>query len=154
MHSAIRLTALLVLGTALSGGALAQGKKPDPAHITFQLPKDIKWTVDPAFGEDVALLVGDPSKPGPYVMLIRWKPHQMSTPHFHNTARNVYVVSGTWWVSDTSHYDPSTTYPIPAGSFVIDQPGQVHWDGAKEEPVILQLTGIGPANTVKVPDKK
>ena len=149
----ITFAALCVGGSALAQPA-AQIPRPDPAHVAITLPKDIKWTVDPAFGEDVAKLVGDPAKPGPYVMLIRWAPHHMSTPHYHNTARNVYVVSGTWWVSDSPHYDPAKTYPLPAGSFGIDQPGKIHWDGAKDEPVILELMGIGPADTIKVPEKK
>jgi quercetin dioxygenase-like cupin family protein len=148
----LSVSVLLLAGLAASTLAQAQPVKPDPSHIPFKLPKDIKWTIDPNFGEENANLVGDPSKPGPYVMLIRWKPHQMSRPHYHNSVRNVYVVSGTWWVSDSGHYDPDKTYPVPAGSFAQDMPGQVHWDGAKDEPVVLELMGMGPANTVKVPD--
>ncbi|HWY62317.1 MAG TPA: cupin domain-containing protein [Rhizomicrobium sp.] len=134
--------------------AQAQPVKPDPAHIAATFAKDIKWTIDANFGEEVAYIMGDPAKPGPYIMLIKWKPHTMSTPHTHNTDRFVYVASGTWWVSDSPHYDPSKTYPVPAGSTGIDKAGQVHWDGAKDEPVLLVLYGQGPANTVKVPEKK
>jgi len=153
MRFSIPLGAAL-LAAAAATMAQAQPVKPDPAHIPFTLPKDIKWVIDKNFGEENAYLLGDPAKPGPYVMLIRWKPHQMSRPHYHNTARNIYVVSGTWWVSDSRHYDPDATYPLPAGSFATDMPGQIHWDGAKDEPVILELVGTGPANTIIVPEKK
>jgi quercetin dioxygenase-like cupin family protein len=146
-------TAILV-SSALATAAQAQPVLPDPTHIPFTLPKDIKWEIDPSFGEEVAYLVGRASKPGPYVMLIRWKPGEMSGPHFHNNTRYVYVVSGTWWVSSSDHYDPKTTYPLPAGSFAIDMPGKIHWDGAKEGTTILELFGMGPATTVKVPEKK
>jgi len=39
----------------------------DPKAIAIQLPKDIKWTVNAAAGSEVAVLVGDPAKPGLYV---------------------------------------------------------------------------------------
>ncbi len=78
----------------------------------------------------------------------------MSHPHFHSTDRWAYVVSGTWWVSTSSHYDPATTWPLPAGSFATDLAGKVHWDGAKDETVILEVVGMGPATSVPVPDRK
>jgi quercetin dioxygenase-like cupin family protein len=129
------------------------GAPPDPKNIPFVLPKDIKWKVDTAFGEDEAPLFGDVTKPGLYGMLIRWKPGQFSTPHFHSTDRYIYVVSGTWWVSSSDHYDPKTTYPLPAGSFATDMKEKIHWDGAKDETVILELVGEGPATTEKVVGK-
>ena len=71
--------------------ALAQGDapKPDPSHITFTLPKDIKWKM--GNGEDQAVIFGDPNKPGIYGILIRWEPGHFSRPHFHNTDRYAYV---------------------------------------------------------------
>ncbi len=150
----MRFLVRLGTGFALAAtAAQAQPFKPDPAHIPITLPADIKWQIDPNFGEQIAYLMGDASKPGPYMMLIKWRPHQMSTPHIHNTNRYVYVAKGTWWASDSRHYDPSKTYPVPAGSFAYDKANAVHWDGAKDEPVILVMYGMGPATTTKVPEK-
>ena len=151
------LFGVLLLSSVISdtiSQAQAQSVKPDPTHIPFALPKDIKWTMDSSFGEDIAVLAGDPAKPGLYVMLIKWKPGHFSTPHFHSTERYVYVVSGTWWVSSSDHYDPKTTYPLPAGSFATDLANKVHWDGSKSGTVVLELVGMGPATTVKVGDGK
>jgi hypothetical protein len=144
----------VALAGIMLGAADAQPVKPDPSHIVMVPNKDIKWQIDPNFGEEIAYIMGDASKPGPYIMLIKWKPHTMSTPHIHNTDRFVYVAQGTWWVSDSPHYDPSKTYPVPQGSTGIDKANQVHWDGAKDEPVVLVLYGMGPATTTKVPEKK
>jgi len=146
------LAAAMLLASASVG--LTQQVTPDTSHIPFSLPKDIKWKVDPEFGQDYAFLVGDSAKPGLYVELIRWNPHQMSRPHFHNTPRYITVVQGTWWVSSSDHYDPSTTYPLPAGSFATDMPGKVHWDGAKDQTCIIELVGIGPVTTTLVHEKK
>ncbi len=42
---------------------------------------------------------------------------------------------------------------MPEGSFAIDKANQVHWDGSKDEELILLVTGIGPMKTVTVPEK-
>src|SRR6185437_1380171 len=101
-------------------------------------------------GEGMAILYGDPAKPGIYAALIKWEPGHFSTPHIHSTDRLIYVIKGTWWVSSSPHWDPKTTYPLPPGSFATDRAGQVHWDGAKDEEVLLELVGMGPATTVKI----
>jgi len=36
---------------------------------------------------------------------------------------------------------------VPAGSFVLHNPNKIHYDGAKDEEVMLQITGIGPSAT-------
>ena len=84
--------------------------KPDPTHAVYVLPENLKWTKE-SLGQLQAPLYGDPNKPGPYGILIKWPKGQMSRPHFHTTDRYAYVVSGTWWVSTSDHYDPATTYP-------------------------------------------
>ena len=127
--------------------------KPDPTHATFILPKDLKWKKE-SLGQLQAPLYGDPDKPGPYGILIKWPKGQMSHPHFHSTDRFAYVVQGTWWISTSEHCYPKTTWPLPQGSFATDLAGKVHWDGSKDEDLILLVTGMGPMKTVTVPEKK
>lgn len=121
---------------------------PDPSHITFTPPKDIKWKM--GTGSDQAVIFGDPDKPGLYGILIRWHPGQFSRPHFHNMERYAYVISGTWWVSASDTFDISKTYPMPAGSVVTDLANTVHFDGAKDEGALLELVGMGPVTTTPV----
>lgn len=118
---------------------------PDPSHIPVIFGKDIKWTGEP--GQQQARLFGDPSKPGLYGILYKWGPGHYSRPHSHSKERYIYVVSGTWWVSSSDTFDPSKTYPVPAGSYVRDIPNTVHWDGAKDDTAILMLVGEGPMET-------
>jgi hypothetical protein len=129
-----------------------QGAPPDPAHIPFTLPKDIKWTGNPT-GQETAVLYGDQNKEGPYALLIKWHPGAFSKPHFHDRDRWIYVVSGTWWVSSKNIYDEKTTYPFHAGTFSTDVANTVHYDGARsgeKEPAVILLAGIGPVKTVPV----
>jgi hypothetical protein len=61
-----------------------------------------------------AVLFGDPSKPGPYVVRLKWLPGNMSRPHFHPNDRFFVVLSGTWWVGTAEKFDPDNTVPMPA----------------------------------------
>ena len=96
-----------------------EGPPPDRTHIPFVLPKDVKWTGDPA-RQQTAVLYGDQSKEGPYGVLIKWAPGAFSRPHFHDQTRWIDVVSGTWWVSSSNVYDEKTTYPFHAGTVSTD----------------------------------
>lgn len=44
--------------------------------------------------------------------------------------------------------------PLKAASFAIHAPREVHYDGAKDEEAILQITGIRPSGMVVVPPGK
>jgi hypothetical protein len=116
---------------------------PDPKVMSYQLPAQIKWTTS-AGGNSQAVLYGDPKKEGLYIILVKWAPNSMSRPHFHPNDRLVTVISGTWWVGWGSKYDPASTFPMPAGSFVTHHAKQIHSDGAKDGEVVLQIVGQGP----------
>ena len=143
------LAADMTIDTLLNSGAIQTSvPPPDPTHVPIVFGKDIKW-VD-GVGMHQALLFGDPGKAGIYGVLIRWDSGHFSKPHFHTTDRYVYVVSGNWWVSSSTIWDPAKTYPVPAGSYVRDIANTVHWDGAKDEACLLMLVGEGPMTTVPV----
>lgn len=124
----------------------------NPKAIAIQLPADIKW-VKTATSES-AVLVGDPSKPGLYVVLQKWLPHNNSRPHFHPNDRFITVLSGTWWVNTGANYDPEGMKPLPAGSFVTHFGKEIHYDGAKDAECVLQIVGMGPATSTPAEEKK
>lgn len=145
--SSLAITASLAL-MASAAFAADNYPVPDPSHITFTPPKDVKWKLGKA--SDQAVIFGDPDKPGIYGILIRWHPGNFSRPHFHNTDRYAYVLSGTWWVSSSDTFDINKTYPMPAGSVVTDLANTVHFDGAKDGDALLELVGMGPVTTTQV----
>jgi quercetin dioxygenase-like cupin family protein len=126
----------------------------DAAAVTFKLPEQIEWK-DPfgVSGAKTAVLFGDPSKSGLYVMLIKWPPGNFSRPHFHPNDRFFMVAKGTWWVGTGRKFDPNNTVPMRAGTFVTHYAKQVHWDGAKDEEAIIFLSGEGPATTTRVEEE-
>jgi hypothetical protein len=123
----------------------------DPKAITIQLPTEINWKK--GNGSESAVLVGDPNKPGLYVVLQKWLPHNNSRPHFHPNDRFITVISGTWWVNTGSKYDPAAMKPVPAGSFVTHYGKQIHYDGARDTECILQIVGTGPATSTPAEEK-
>ena len=149
MRRAIRLALVTIL---FAGIGYIKAADLDPKAINIQLPKDIKW-VATAGGSEQAVLVGDPSKPGLYIVLTKWTPHRNSRPHFHPNDRFITVLKGTWWVNTGAKYDPDGMKPIPAGSFVTHFGKQIHYDGAKDEETILYIVGMGPATSTPAEEK-
>ena len=60
-----------------------------------------------------AILFGDPSKPGPYVVRLKWLPGNMSRPHFHPNDRFFAVISakGEECVIQVWGMGPATSTP-------------------------------------------
>jgi quercetin dioxygenase-like cupin family protein len=86
-------------------------------------------------------------------MRLKWLPGNMSRPHTHATDRFFVVISGTWWVGSGTKFDPDSTVPVKAGSYVIHHAGQPHYDGAKGEETVIQVWGEGPLTTQSVEQK-
>jgi quercetin dioxygenase-like cupin family protein len=119
----------------------------DRSAVDFIAPENIRWVRNPAGTNESAILYGDPSKPGPYVVRLKWLPGNMSRPHYHPNDRFFVVLKGTWWMGTGDKFDPANTVPAPPGSYVIHHAGKVHYEGAKDEEVIIQVWGMGPATS-------
>jgi hypothetical protein len=145
------LATLLILTTMTGIGAAAE---LNPAAVIYKLPDQIPWgPVNPA-GAQSAVVVGDPSKPGFYMVYNKWtKGNHFSRPHFHPNDRYIVVLQGTWWVGSGPKFDPANSTPMPAGSFVTHFGKQVHWDGAKDEDAVLLIMGEGPATSTAAEEK-
>ncbi len=108
----------------------------------------IKW--GPAAGlegTDSYTLVGDPAKPGFYVVLNRFHPGYFSHPHYHVNDRYIMVLSGTWWAATGGKDDAEhITVPIKAGGFAVHKGKEVHYDGARsgQGEAIVMIFGEGP----------
>src|SRR5262249_37773627 len=114
----------------------------------FKLPDQIDWKG--TGGNRSAVLVGDPEKPGLYVVINKWLAGNFSRPHFHPNDRFITVLKGTWWVGTGNKFDPNNTVAMPAGTFVTHFWKQLHWYGAKDEAALLRIVGEGPARITRV----
>jgi quercetin dioxygenase-like cupin family protein len=105
------------------------------------------------FGPDLSriktvVLHGDPNAPGFYIIRIRFPAGNSSRPHHHDQDRFITVIQGTWHVGRGANYDMNQTVPIKAGGYMKHPAGKVHFDGAKDEAVIVEIRGMGPVKTI------
>ena len=125
----------------------------DPNMVAFKLPEQLNWR-GAAGGTQQAVIFGDPNKEGSlYGIVIKWAPHTGSRPHSHPNDRFIYVISGTWWKGTGAKYDADSMVPMKAGSVITDIGKGIHYDGARDEPVVLEIVGIGPATTTNAEQK-
>jgi hypothetical protein len=148
-HRFVRWLLLCTLATAFT----ALAADPDPKVVGYTLPENIAWKDNPVRTNQTAILYGDPTKPGPYAVLIKWKAGNMSRPHYHERDRFFVVVSGTWWVGTGPKFDPASTKPMVAGSYVVHYANGIHYDGAKEADTIIALHGVGPVSNIPAEQK-
>ncbi len=147
-HVRLMMTAI-ALSAAAAAGPSAINAEPqlNPRALAFKLPEQIPWKRNAAGTAENAVLYGDPEKPGLYVVLNKWLPHNMSRPHWHPNDRVITVLKGTWWVGTGDKFDPDSTVPMPAGTVVTHFGKEVHYDGAKDEEAWLVIVGEGPATS-------
>jgi hypothetical protein len=142
----VRLVATAIALSVVAGQSTtnAAEQQLNPKAITIKLPDQIQWKRNAAGTNEVAVLYGDPEKPGLYVQLFKWLPGNMSRPHWHPNDRIITVIKGTWWLGSGDKFEPDTTVPVPTGSTVIHYGKEVHYDGAKDAEVWLLMSGEGP----------
>jgi hypothetical protein len=134
---------VIALSVAATGSSAINAAEVNTKAVAIKLPDQIPWVHNT--GSDVAVVYGDPAKPGLYVVLQKWLPGNMSRPHWHPNDRVITVLKGTWWVGSSETFDPDSTVPVPAGSVVTHFGKEIHYDGAKDEETTLMITGVGPA---------
>src|SRR5262249_8158358 len=89
------LLVLVVLTPILT--ATSRAATIDPAAMAYRLPATIEWRDNPNNpGVKSAVLYGDPTKPGPYVVRVKWLPGNMSRPHSHPNDRFIVAPPRPW----------------------------------------------------------
>ncbi len=95
---------------AIATGAHRGTVRPhQPGRDTFRsvLPEDIDWKPFPAFPPSVrlAVVVGQPSEPGPYTIRVK-SPHGAKLmPHKHPEDRVYTVISGVFYIGLGDEFD-------------------------------------------------
>jgi hypothetical protein len=149
MHKSL-LVALALSTSAVSAAAQAPTKSAAPkapatAHVLVT-PSDVKWgPAPPALpaGAQVAVLDGDPFKPGFFTLRLKFPDGYKVPAHWHPTDENITVIQGTFRAGMGEAHSDAALHDFPAGSFV-KMPKQVrHFASARGE-VIVQIYGQGP----------
>jgi quercetin dioxygenase-like cupin family protein len=139
---------LSIAVVALCASSILVSAETDEKGFVRITPDQMAWKIPLGAGSTpVALLEGDPSQLGIYVQRVKFPPNVFTRPHWHGEDRHIVVLKGTWYMGTGNDFDPSKAVPMPVGSYVKHPAGAVHWDGAKDEEVELQVIGAGPLTT-------
>ena len=116
------------------------------ADMRLYPPTTIEWKEGPASlppGAKMALLEGDPTKEGPFVMRLQFPDGYHVPAHTHPKTERVTIISGTGYLAAGDTLDRSSAKSLPAGSFGYWPAGMKHAAWFEGETVI-QLHGVGP----------
>ncbi|MDB5308382.1 MAG: hypothetical protein JWO38_2584 [Gemmataceae bacterium] len=132
---------------ALSLAFVSAAPHSDPAKDHELItPSDIKWQDGPpslSKGAQMAVLEGDPSKEGAFVLRIKLPDGFRIAPHTHPKDERVTVITGTLYLGMGGTFDEKMGKAMPAGSYGRTEAGMKHFGWVKGE-TVLQLHGSGP----------
>lgn len=119
----------------------------------FVLPETIEWgPASPKLpaGAQMAVIFGDPSKPGElYVFRAKLPDGYRVPPHTHPMDEHVTVIEGMMTLGFGERRDDAELRELPAGSYVTLPQGVPHFNRMRGE-TILQFHGIGPYDIIYV----
>jgi quercetin dioxygenase-like cupin family protein len=109
-------------------------------------PEQVAWAQFEAFppGGQLAILVGDPSKPGPYVIRVKIPAGMKLAPHRHPEDRIYTVISGVFYIGEGEHFDEAALTAYGPGSAIVLPSNTPHFHWAKSGAYITQVYGTGP----------
>jgi quercetin dioxygenase-like cupin family protein len=144
------LAAVLVGAAAVAALAQAPTKKPvsHPASAKHSMVNaaDLKWGPAPPGlppGAQAAVVDGDPTKPGPFVMRAKFPDGYKVPPHSHPIDENLTVLSGSLSLGTGDSVDAGTMTALGPGAFA-RMPRNVHHYATAKGETIFQLHGMGP----------
>lgn len=146
-----------VTGLAMICGlaaAQASSSAQTQAH-TMMNAADMKWGPAPPGlppGGQLAVLSGDPGKPGPFMISVKFPDGYTVRPHWHPTAENLFVVSGSLLVGMGDKYDEKAMKSLDQGGFASMPMKTNHFVKAKGATQII-ITSTGPFEITYVDPK-
>ena len=108
--------------------------------------KSTKWGPAPAFlppGARAAVLDGDPMKSGEFTLRLNFPPGYRIPPHFHPTAENATIISGTFNLGMGDQFDKKKASALHAGTFGVI-PANMHHYAWTTGRTVVQIHGMGP----------
>ena len=138
---------VLVMGVSLIAisGSFASAQLAERTH-TILTPTQINWSAGPPslpLGARAAVLYGDPTKEGMFVLRLRLPKGYKIPPHRHPKPEIVTVISGAFHVGMGTVANARKARRLTPGSFFAFDPGMAHYAYVREETVV-QLSSTGP----------
>jgi len=125
---------------------VVRSHQPGESNFRTIFPEDIEWKPFPAFPPSarLAVLVGDPTQSGPYVVRVKVPSGVKLMPHSHPEDRIYTVMSGVFYIGLGHQFDGDKVKAYPPGCVVILPGDTPHFHWAKSGEYVTQVTATGP----------
>jgi quercetin dioxygenase-like cupin family protein len=126
----------------------AAGSAPAPAPSAIIDPDQTQFTAAPdtlgfPSGVTMAVVSGDPTKPGLFSILLKLPADQQIPPHWQASDVDMVVLRGTYELGNGDMYDASKLQAINPGQ-LIHIPAQTHQFGHAKTATVVLLYAVGP----------
>lgn len=131
--------------STVSQGTRSVGVRQQAEHILVA-PATLVWSSAPAVlppGAQIAVIEGDPGKPGLFTMRLQMPDGYRIAPHFHDADEHVTVLSGTFMLAFPDADQPGAETALPVGGFAVMPAGMRHAARARGT-TVLQIHAVGP----------
>ncbi len=125
---------------------MARPHQPGESQFRSILPEEIVWKPFAAFPPEarLAVLIGNPAEPGPYVVRVKLPGGGKLMPHRHPEDRIYTVMSGVFYIGLGDSFDGDKVKAYPPGSVIVLPGDTPHFHWAKSGEYVTQVTAIGP----------
>jgi quercetin dioxygenase-like cupin family protein len=126
--------------------SIVRTHQPGEAVFRAILPEEVEWKPFPAFPPSarLAILIGDPTRPGPYVIRVKVPSGVKLMPHRHPEDRIYTVISGVFYIGFGEKFDGDKVKAYPPGSVIVLPGDTWHYHWAKSGEYVSQVNAIGP----------
>ena len=124
---------------------MVRDHQPGESAFRSILPEDIDWKPFPAFPPSarLAVLVGEPTQAGPYVIRVKVPSGVKLMPHKHPEDRIYTVMSGVFYIGLGDRFDGDKVRAYPPGSVIVLPGDTWHFHWAKSGEYVTQVTALG-----------
>lgn len=141
------IVSVIAAGAILFSGGYIAAVDGQKAHVIADLKEAIWGPAPPMLppGAQIAVLSGDPTKPAPYSVRLKFPANYAIPPHSHPTDENVVVVSGavTFGMGDKLNKNAASNKTLPVGGYALMPANMNHYAYTTQESTIV-LFGQGP----------
>jgi quercetin dioxygenase-like cupin family protein len=143
----MKTIASVITAVAILAGGTSRVVAQSHAHV-IQTPAEAKWGPAPPMlpaGAQIAVLSGDPTKPVPYAVRLKFPDHYAIPAHSHPTDENVVVTSGalTFGMGDKLNKSAAGNRTLGMGGYALMPANMNHFAYTTGETTIV-LYGQGP----------
>jgi len=136
----MRKTLLVAAIACLAGPALG-------ADSMIMNKEDIQWGDAPPSlpkGAKIAVLYGDPGKPGQFTIRLQMPAGYRIAPHWHSQDENLTLISGTMYLGLGEKADRKKAHALKGGAYHYLPAKTTHYAYTGKAPATVQVSGEGP----------